>query len=190
MSRSNNNSTCSSAAGTPLNVLEVADPQLAVVVHLMTPLIPMSPPLDSPTSQPERIQRTLAFELIERAKLERQASHGLLLASMENSCELRMMMIMIMMIITLDLSNRNPFLVWFGIQIHSLFLITLVADQKKTKDEILHVAYYPAASFAVCRYLNGVERDVIMCKRQHYYADHVCILPQKFNFKGLRSFVL
>jgi hypothetical protein len=70
-----------------LNVLEVADPQLAVVVHLMTPLIPLSQPLDSPTAQPERIQRTLAMELIERAKLDRQASHGLLLASMENSCE-------------------------------------------------------------------------------------------------------
>jgi hypothetical protein len=101
-----------------------------------------------------------------------------------------MMMIMIMMIITLDLSNRNPFfgLVWYS---NSFFIFDYPGGlSKKTKDEILHVAYYPAASFALCRYLNGVERDVIMCKRQHYYADHVCILPKKFNFKGLRSFVL
>lgn len=86
-SRSNNNSTSSSTPGTPLNILEVADPQLAVVVHLMTPLIPLNQPLESPTSHPERVQRALAMELIERAKLERQASHGLLLASMENSCK-------------------------------------------------------------------------------------------------------
>ncbi|XP_035709003.1 uncharacterized protein LOC110850911 isoform X2 [Folsomia candida] len=90
-SRSNNNSSSSSGAGTPLNVLEVADPQLAVVVHLMTPLIPLSQPLDSPTNHPERVQRTLAMELIERAKLERQASHGLLLASMENSSDFPLM---------------------------------------------------------------------------------------------------
>jgi len=109
--------------GTPLNIMEVADPQLdgkswgagkrkgggrasseesktfpnvpaplslcfLVVVHLMTPLIPLSPPgIETPTSQPERIQRSIAMELLQKAAGERQASHGLLLASMENSCK-------------------------------------------------------------------------------------------------------
>ena len=70
-----------------MNILEVADPQLAVVVHLMTPLIPLNPPLESPLSQPERIQRSLALQLLHKASAERQATHGLLLASMETGCK-------------------------------------------------------------------------------------------------------
>jgi hypothetical protein len=73
---------------TPLNILEVADPQLAVVVHLMTPLLPLNPPAhESSMSTPERIQRQLAMELLQKAAGERHATHGLLLASMETSCK-------------------------------------------------------------------------------------------------------
>jgi hypothetical protein len=74
--------------GTPLNVLEVADPQLAVVVHLMTPLLPMSPPpVESPVIQPDRLQRSLAMQLIQHAANGKQSSHGILLSSMETSCK-------------------------------------------------------------------------------------------------------
>ncbi|CAL8109833.1 unnamed protein product [Orchesella dallaii] len=94
--KSNNNSSSSSSAahssaGTPLNVLEVADPQLAIVVHLMTPLISLSPPVESPQTQPERVQRSLAMQLLHKAAAERQASHGLLLASMETGSDFPMM---------------------------------------------------------------------------------------------------
>lgn len=89
----NNNSTshsssgCQSGPATPLNVLEVADPQLAIVVHLMTPLISLTPPNESPHTHPERIQRSLAIPLLHKAAAERHASHGLLLASMETGCK-------------------------------------------------------------------------------------------------------
>ena len=47
-----------------LSVLEVSDPKVCILAHLMSPLEPLDPLLESPLSHPLIKQRTVASELL------------------------------------------------------------------------------------------------------------------------------
>lgn len=49
---------------TSLSVLEVSDPKVCILAHLMSPLEPIDPILESPLSHPLIKQRAVASELL------------------------------------------------------------------------------------------------------------------------------
>ena len=69
-----------------INVLEVDDPKLGIIFHLMAPLSSINPHLDSPLSTPMVLLRKLAQEELARAK-ELKATEGFLLKNLEKDCE-------------------------------------------------------------------------------------------------------
>lgn len=52
-----------------LSVLEVSDPKVCIVAHLMSPLEPLDPLLESPLSHPLIKQRAVASELLNEVNL-------------------------------------------------------------------------------------------------------------------------
>ncbi|XP_037948123.1 uncharacterized protein LOC119679702 isoform X1 [Teleopsis dalmanni] len=71
----------------PLSVLEVSDPKLCILVHLMSPLEPIDPVLESPLSHPLLKQRSVAIELLNEVQQANNAVGGMLLANMEKSAD-------------------------------------------------------------------------------------------------------
>ncbi|XP_059225174.1 uncharacterized protein LOC106087156 isoform X6 [Stomoxys calcitrans] len=71
----------------PLSVLEVSDPKLCILVHLMSPLEPIDPVLESPLSHPLLKQRSVASELVTEVQQANTAVGGMLLANMEKISE-------------------------------------------------------------------------------------------------------
>ncbi|XP_055857429.1 uncharacterized protein LOC129920207 isoform X1 [Episyrphus balteatus] len=71
----------------PLSVLEVSDPKLCILVHLMSPLEPIDPVMESPLSHPLLKQRSVAAELLNEVQQANTAVGGMLLANMEKSAE-------------------------------------------------------------------------------------------------------
>ena len=70
-----------------INVLEVDDPKLAIVFHMIAPLESLTPHLDSPLSNPMVLLRKLAKEDMDRAK-ELHISEGFMLKNLEPNCKL------------------------------------------------------------------------------------------------------
>ncbi|KAJ8952636.1 hypothetical protein NQ318_020951, partial [Aromia moschata] len=68
-----------------LHVMEVPDPKLCVLCHLMSPLEPIDPILESPLVQPLFKQRVTAGELINEVAQAKTAVTGMLLANMERN---------------------------------------------------------------------------------------------------------
>lgn len=58
----------SSDSKTSMSVLEVSDPKVCILAHLMTPLEPLDPMLESPLSHPLIKQKTIASELLSEVK--------------------------------------------------------------------------------------------------------------------------
>ncbi|XP_030382581.1 uncharacterized protein LOC115630093 isoform X3 [Scaptodrosophila lebanonensis] len=77
------NGNCNS----PLNVLEIADPKLCLLVHLMSPLEAIDPLIESPLSYPLAKQRSIASELLTEVQQANTAVGGMLLANMEKASE-------------------------------------------------------------------------------------------------------
>ncbi|EDS34403.1 conserved hypothetical protein [Culex quinquefasciatus] len=69
----------------PLSVLEVSDPKICILAHLMSPLEPIEPLLESPLSHPLSKQRAVASELLNEVQQGNNAVGGMLLANMERS---------------------------------------------------------------------------------------------------------
>ncbi|XP_016981319.1 uncharacterized protein LOC108046233 isoform X4 [Drosophila rhopaloa] len=74
-------------ATSPLSVLEVSDPKLCILVHLMSPLEAIDPVMESPLSHPLLKQRSIAAELVTEVQQANTAVGGMLLANMEKSSE-------------------------------------------------------------------------------------------------------
>jgi len=75
-----------SASPGSIRVLEVADPALSVLLHLMTPLEPLEPLLESPLSSPLHTQGVAAGDLLAEVSRGNTNVHGMLLANMEKNC--------------------------------------------------------------------------------------------------------
>ncbi|KAH0534377.1 uncharacterized protein LOC123266879 isoform X1 [Cotesia glomerata] len=71
--------------GSPLSVLEVEDPKQCVLAHLMTPLEPLDPIVESPIAMPLVLQRDTAAELI--AEIAPSATQSILLTNMERNAD-------------------------------------------------------------------------------------------------------
>ncbi|BFG05114.1 uncharacterized protein DMAD_03927 [Drosophila madeirensis] len=71
----------------PLSVLEVSDPKLCILVHLMSPLEAIDPVMESPLSHPLLKQRSIASELVTEVQQANTAVGGMLLANMEKNSE-------------------------------------------------------------------------------------------------------
>ncbi|XP_001360353.3 uncharacterized protein [Drosophila pseudoobscura] len=71
----------------PLSVLEVSDPKLCILVHLMSPLEAIDPVMESPLAHPLLKQRSIASELVSEVQQANTAVGGMLLANMEKSSE-------------------------------------------------------------------------------------------------------
>lgn len=69
----------------PLSVLEVSDPKMCVLVHLMSPLEPIDPILESPLANSLLKQRAVAAELLNEVQQANTAIGGMLLANMEKN---------------------------------------------------------------------------------------------------------
>ncbi|KAH8401043.1 hypothetical protein KR009_002609 [Drosophila setifemur] len=74
-------------ATSPLSVLEVSDPKLCILVHLMSPLEAIDPVMESPLAHPLLKQRSIASELVTEVQQANTAVGGMLLANMEKSSE-------------------------------------------------------------------------------------------------------
>ncbi|XP_044006663.1 uncharacterized protein LOC122851469 isoform X2 [Aphidius gifuensis] len=72
-------------AGSPLSVLEVEDPKQCILAHFMTPLEPLDPVAESPTTRPLVLQRDTVAELI--AEIAPSASQSILLTNMEKNAD-------------------------------------------------------------------------------------------------------
>ncbi|CAH0719841.1 unnamed protein product, partial [Brenthis ino] len=70
-----------------LSILEVADPKLCILAHLMSPLEPIEPILESPLAKPLTKQKTAASELLNDVAHANTAVGGMLLANMEKNAE-------------------------------------------------------------------------------------------------------
>ncbi|ERL92212.1 hypothetical protein D910_09532 [Dendroctonus ponderosae] len=81
---SNGNSMERKAQGN-LHVMEVPDPKLCVLCHLMSQLEPIDPILESPLIQPLFKQRVIAGELVSEVAMAKSAVTGMLLANMERN---------------------------------------------------------------------------------------------------------
>lgn len=64
---------------------QVPDPKLCVLCHLMSPLEPIDPVLESPLVQPLFKQRVTAGELLSEISQSKTAVTGMLLANMERN---------------------------------------------------------------------------------------------------------
>lgn len=68
-----------------ISVLEVSDPKLCVLAHLMSPLEPIDPVLESPLTQPLMKQRQMAMELVNDVAQAKNCMGGMLLSNMERN---------------------------------------------------------------------------------------------------------
>ncbi|XP_033251153.1 uncharacterized protein LOC117190206 isoform X3 [Drosophila miranda] len=71
----------------PLSILEVSDPKLCILVHLMSPLEAIDPVMESLLALPLLKQRSIASELVSEVQQANTAVGGMLLANMEKSSE-------------------------------------------------------------------------------------------------------
>lgn len=69
-----------------LNVLEIDDPKLSVVIHLMSQMEPIEPMLHSPMSLPLVKQNQLANALLAEMACTKMATEGMLLSNLEKNC--------------------------------------------------------------------------------------------------------
>ncbi|XP_012545264.2 uncharacterized protein LOC101745759 isoform X1 [Bombyx mori] len=70
-----------------LSILEIADPKLCILAHLMSPLEPIEPILESPLTKPLIKQKIAAAELLSEVAQANTAVGGMLLANMEKNAE-------------------------------------------------------------------------------------------------------
>lgn len=68
-----------------LSVVEVDDPKLCVLIHLMTQMEPIEPVLESPLSLPLVKQKTTACDLLSEVGASRTAMEGMLLSNLEKN---------------------------------------------------------------------------------------------------------
>lgn len=65
----------------------MSNPKICILAHLMTPLEPITPALESPLSHPLLKQKAVATELLNEVKQANTAISGMLLTNMEKNCK-------------------------------------------------------------------------------------------------------
>ncbi len=70
-----------------MNFLKISDPKLSVVVHLMSQMEPLEPPLQSPFCVPLIKQKQLASAVMVEMEATKMATEGILLTNLEKGCK-------------------------------------------------------------------------------------------------------
>lgn len=68
-------------------MLEIDDPKITVVIHLMSQMEPIEPMLQSPLSLPLVKQKQLAIALLNEMSTTKMATEGMLLSNLEKDCK-------------------------------------------------------------------------------------------------------
>uniref|UniRef100_A0A1A9UW96 DUF7153 domain-containing protein n=1 Tax=Glossina austeni TaxID=7395 RepID=A0A1A9UW96_GLOAU len=110
-------------ASSPLSVLEVSDPKMCILVHLMSPLEPIDPVLESPLAHPLLKQRSVASELVSEVQQANTAMGGMLLANMEKSSEFPFIAYY-----AINTTQTDPSSFYSGIRVSSLYTAAHTLD--------------------------------------------------------------
>lgn len=136
----NNNNTLDKKGN--LHVMEVPDPKLCVLCHLMSPLEPVDPVLESPLVQPLFKQRAIAGELVTEISQAKTAITGMLLANMERNGEFPFITYYV-----LNTSQTNPVMFYNNLRTASLSKF----DPRSTRYTAAHTLDLYTEVASICR---------------------------------------
>ncbi|XP_060523514.1 uncharacterized protein LOC132700313 isoform X2 [Cylas formicarius] len=128
--------------GNNLHVMEVPDPKLCVLCHLMSPLEPIDPILESPLIQPLFKQRVTAGELVNEVALAKTAVTGMLLANMEKNAEFPFISYYV-----INTSQTNPVMFYNNLRTASLTKF----DPRATRYTAAHTLDLYTEVASICR---------------------------------------
>ncbi|XP_053966369.1 uncharacterized protein LOC128868373 isoform X6 [Anastrepha ludens] len=126
----------------PLSILEVSDPKLCILVHLMSPLEPIDPMLESPLSHPLLKQRAVAAELVSEVQQANTAVGGMLLANMEKNADFPFISYYL-----INTTQTDPSHFYSGIRVSSLSKF----EPKALKYTAAHTLDLYSEVAAICR---------------------------------------
>ncbi|CAD7011927.1 uncharacterized protein LOC101460297 isoform X4 [Ceratitis capitata] len=126
----------------PLSILEVSDPKLCILVHLMSPLEPIDPMLESPLSHPLLKQRAVAAELVSEVQQANTAVGGMLLANMEKNADFPFISYYL-----INTTQTDPSNFYSGIRVSSLSKF----EPKALKYTAAHTLDLYSEVAAICR---------------------------------------
>uniref|UniRef100_A0A336MMJ4 CSON003434 protein n=1 Tax=Culicoides sonorensis TaxID=179676 RepID=A0A336MMJ4_CULSO len=126
----------------PLNVLEVSDPKLCVLAHLMSSYEPIEPILESPLSHPIIKQRIAASELLHEVQQGNNALGGMLLANMERTAEFPFISYYV-----INTQQTDPNIFYTGVRIKSLAKF----EPKVTRYTAAHTLDLYSEVASICR---------------------------------------
>ncbi|XP_056632622.1 uncharacterized protein LOC130898837 isoform X1 [Diorhabda carinulata] len=125
-----------------LHVMEVPDPKLCVLCHLMSPLEPVDPVLESPLVQPLLKQRVIAGELVNDIAQAKTAVTGMLLANMERNAEFPFITYYV-----INTSQTNPVMFYNNLRTASLSKF----DPRTTRYTAAHTLDLYTEVASICR---------------------------------------
>lgn len=125
-----------------LHVMEVPDPKLCVLCHLMSPLEPVDPVLESPLVQPLLKQRVIAGELVNDIAQAKTAVTGMLLANMERNGEFPFITYYV-----INTSQTNPVMFYNNLRTASLSKF----DPRTTRYTAAHTLDLYTEVASICR---------------------------------------
>ncbi|XP_036334372.1 uncharacterized protein LOC118744998 [Rhagoletis pomonella] len=126
----------------PLSILEVSDPKLCILVHLMSPLEPIDPMLESPLAHPLLKQRAVAAELVSEVQQANTAVGGMLLANMEKNADFPFISYYL-----INTTQTDPSNFYSGIRVSSLSKF----EPKALKYTAAHTLDLYSEVAAICR---------------------------------------
>lgn len=125
-----------------LHVMEVPDPKLCILCHLMSPMEPVDPVLESPLVQPLFKQRLTAGELFSEIGQTKTALTGMLLANMERNSEFPFITYYV-----INSNQTNPVMFYNNIRTASLTKF----DPRQTKYTAAHTLDLYTEVASICR---------------------------------------
>lgn len=125
-----------------LQVMEVPDPKLCVLCHLMSPLEAIDPILESPLVQPLFKQRITAGELVNEVAMAKTAVTGMLLANMERNAEFPFISYYV-----INTSHTNPVMFYNNLRTASLTKF----DPRVTRFTAAHTLDLYTEVASICR---------------------------------------
>ncbi|KAG5894077.1 hypothetical protein JTB14_003934 [Gonioctena quinquepunctata] len=125
-----------------LHVMEVPDPKLCVLCHLMSPLEAIDPILESPLVQPLYKQRMSAGELVNEVAQAKTAVTGMLLANMERNVDFPFITCYV-----INTSQTNPVMFYNNLRTASLSKF----DPRTTRYTAAHTLDLYTEVASICR---------------------------------------
>ncbi|XP_050312955.1 uncharacterized protein LOC126747998 isoform X2 [Anthonomus grandis grandis] len=125
-----------------LQVMEVPDPKLCVLCHLMSQLEPIDPILETPLIQPLFKQKVTAGELVNEVAMAKTAVTGMLLVNMERNAEFPFISYYV-----INTAQTNPVMFYNNLRTASLTKF----DPRATRYTAAHTLDLYSEVAAICR---------------------------------------